>query len=198
MNVMIRFFNEDDRPNNIDYFISDYFPRAMKQGFIELVNQRIIFDDDYIIGPFYYDKNRPTPYDGQIGFTGGIMSQESDMDGCIREMGEEIGLVPINKRDLHIVEEENYRGKTSTIYACDITKTRPLSYSEHNRDLTRNLGKDQRHRKTGGFVVGKKTEIQNFFNKQYIYRYFSTDNIIGLIAIPVRVIKSKLNKNIRR
>lgn len=163
------------------YKWSTYFPMPMK---IALYNKSIK-NHHYIICPLY------TNGDIQAGVTGGVGKHEQYKDGILRELGEEIGLVPYNKYNIKFIVNRKigkFKNKKMSTYISNIVNLHPVEKHFNNIKLLDDED-DSRYRKVGCLVYGTKKRILNFLENDNIYRYFSHDNIIGIVAVNVKIIK---------
>lgn len=159
---------------------SQYFPFPMKNALYRL--QNVIKPTDYILCPIYDD------YTFQIGVTGTVEENEQFQNAMLRELGEEIGLVPNEMRYVKAYEWRRF-GKPDTqfvVYEANINECEPVCENEHGADLSEN--NDRTDKKVGCFVYGSKDSILEFLNKEDIYCYHSGDHIIGIAGVCMRFI----------
>lgn len=180
--MLVRLFNEQSYKkinpfSNKIYRVSDYLPQGMKKVLQDKWKNDEFYEDDYIIGPLY------TRNDYQVGVTGGVKRHEMYKMAVTRELGEEIGLVPISFSYLHkegVVQSGN---KTTIVYTLKFENCTNILDHQHNLELSKES--DDRQKKVGCFVYGSKQDVSNFFSKKHIYTYKSNDNIKGIVAIAV-------------
>lgn len=158
--------------------VTTYLPEPL----IEALFHEDISNNDYVLCPHYTDGCT------QIGITGTGADNESDRTSMIREMGEEIGLKPEHAYDLKRITRKEYftpKGKILiSVYIADMDHLVPLECEEHSLDVAN--GKDNRTRKVGCIVYGSKAEIlDGYLMSEYIHRYYSEDNISGVLAMRV-------------
>ncbi len=179
MQVYVREFKENkfSESDTTYYPLSTYFPYPMKDALHNLVATGHIRKSDYILGPIY--KNTK---DLQIGVTGTVENKEETKQTTARELGEEIGLVPIDKDFLDVVKCYNHNNKSFIVYTLDIKNSFPVLDHQHDAVLSKY---EDTKTKVGCFVHGTKKTICNFLNKKNIYVYNSNDGIIGVGAIRV-------------
>lgn len=188
--IYIRKFHskKNEESDTTKHPISSYFPKIMVAAFRNGFGKNgYIRNEDYIIGPVYRSG------DFQIGFTGTVEEKEGFYNAISREMGEEIGLVPKDTKSVSILKNSTYNkeGKkiTFTVYDAYIKHCIPVLDHQNNASLSKQ--KDSRN-KVGCFIYGSKKDILHFFNSK-IYRYKSTDDIIGLAAIKADDISLFIN-----
>jgi hypothetical protein len=161
---------------NSNYRLSKYLPHPMKNALkrCALYDKNIPLDN-YIIGPFYRDR------DLQIGVTGTTENKEEEIATLERELGEEVGIVP--KTVQHIRTYDWAKQGSFSVYKVHISDCLPVLDSQHG--ICYGKGDDDKTRKIGCFVYGTKEEILNFLNLPRIYIYKSNDDIIGIGAVRV-------------
>jgi len=182
LNSYYRVFNTNNTyilPTN-KYKWSGYFPEPMKKA----LYNKSVKNNHYIICPLY------TNGDIQAGVTGGVGVYEKYKDGIIRELGEEIGLVPYNKYNIKFIVNQKIGHKKMSTYISNIVDLHPVEKQWHNVKLLDDED-DSRYKKVGCLVYGTKKRALKFLNTDNIYRYFSHDNIIGIVAVNVKTIKKQ-------
>lgn len=169
----------DQKMKTEKILISKWFPRPLRNGlFFGLTNKNgFIRQSDYIIGPLYKDG------DLQVGVTGGVGIREPSKKAISREMGEEIGLVPINMDDLQKSGRGKYGNKFMQTYNIYIKDCFPVVDSLHGVSVSEK--KDSRNNKVGAIVYGSKNQIISFLSSEQIYIYKSNDKIQGVGAFKV-------------
>lgn len=178
--IYIRMFNLEvhQKSDTGEHKPSKYFPKSMVNALkIGLGNKGYIRQDDYIIGPVY------SSGEFQIGMTGTIEKNESPYHAICREMGEEIGLVPKHDKTLTEIKSFKYQKNdqkiTFTVYDAYIKHCVPVLDHQNNAVLSQNPDSTD---KVGCFIYGAKKDILSFLDS-HIYRYKSSDDIVGLAAI---------------
>ena len=175
---MIRFFNEK---NYYEYEfkkqdVSKYFPDPMCWG-LENIN---IKNNQYILCPVYGNTRSWTDF--QIGVTGALGVDETSKIGMSRELKEELGIFPIKCSDLvKTWSDIDKRGRLWDIYSINLKNTWNVKKS---LKINVNDSKD----KAGCIVYGNKKDTQEYMNSK-ITLYESDDNIIGVAAIPAKILR---------
>ncbi len=155
--------------------ISNFFPKPLLSAFCKAYEQGLIDKDDWILGPIYPEG------DFQIGVTGTVARNETYIEGMIRELGEEIGLIPITQKSLQLFSKGKDRKKRYwQTYLLNISNAIKVQEEEHNMKL--NKGRDDKRKKVGCIVYGPKDSIMNFLESEKIYTFKDTDNIAGVAA----------------
>jgi 8-oxo-dGTP pyrophosphatase MutT (NUDIX family) len=163
---------------NLTY--SNYFPNSMYHA----LNSNLILDDDYILCPLYRNG------DFQVGITGGVKINEKFEDAALRECGEEVGLIP---KVLKTIEYGSVGNKKITVYVCDIKNSEAVSEQFHWKK-NENEEKDSNDKKIGVIIYGCKDKILEYMKNDKIYRYYSSDAIVGIVCVKVGRIRKKLKK----
>lgn len=152
---------------------------------VESIFNTEILDSDYMLCPMYSDGAV------QIGITGTVGTKETFIQGMARELAEEAGLLPKSIKNLRRVGNL-YQGHKHTLsYIAYIGVLKPVQKFEHDREVE-GTGKDDPNKKVSCIVYGEKSHMLRFLNKAEIYRFYSVDDIVGLAAIPVSKIRSKI------
>ena len=200
MNIYRRIFSSDtiEEVGVGDHPVSHYFPVPMKDAVLRMMEGDIIAPSDYVLCPLY------NAGDFQIGVTGSVEIMEADTRAISRELGEEIGLVPIHNHSLRLIKKYNWLKSQSgnrgaqryidfTVYALPIKRCVPVL--EHQHMISLSNGKDDRSKKVGCYVYGDKDTILSFLSSDRIYRYKSEDSIVGIVALKAtllsRIVKGK-------
>mgnify|MGYP003970109907 CR=1 FL=1 len=176
---MIRIFNEK---KYYEYEfkkqdVSKYFPDPMCWG-LENIN---IKNNQYILCPVY--GNAKGWSDFQIGVTGALGDGETSKIGMSRELKEELGIFPIKCSNLiKSWSGIDKRGKMWDIYSINLKNTDNVV-----RSLQINVN-DSKVNKVGCIVYGTKFETEMYMNSK-ITLYKSDDNIIGVAAIPAKILR---------
>lgn len=179
---------------------SKYFPFPMRDV---LFRSKKINIDDYILCPLYEKKRGG---DFQIGMTGTVENKENFEKTLERELGEEIGLIPKNNFDL---TRRKYKWKKLNneiidfvTYEISINKCKYLTNEDilnkmkidlDKEDTPKNSLKNDKN-KIGCFIFGDLSDISKFLNQPMIQRYYSEDEIIGIVAIQLKIIKEIYKK----
>lgn len=170
--------NNYEKATTHEYPSSRYFPLPMVKALqFALSNKGYVRDDDYIIGPLY------TKNEFQIGMSGTLEKNESFFNAIAREMGEEIGIIPKNNNSLNLIKQYNFQRKNKQVkfyvYDAYIKDCIPVLEHQNNANLSKTSDGDD---KVGCYIYGNKKDVLNFLGSQ-IYRYKTSDNIIGLVAV---------------
>jgi len=177
MQLFVREFNTNtvyDTDTNT-YPLSSYFPEQMRDALKKAMSKNgYIRKSDYILGPIYKSG------DVQIGCTGTVENNEEMDQAMIRELGEEIGIVPLKKSYLFLVKKYTESNRTFHVYESYIKHCIPVLDHQHGAVLSRN--KDSKN-KVGCYIYGDKKTVLNFLNSETINIYKNTDSIIGVGAI---------------
>lgn len=158
----------DKKPEQKFSKFSTYFPFWIKSMVNKLPNHL------YILCPMYDG-------DFQVGITGAKKNGETSKQALYRELGEEVGIIPqctnLNENTLIIYN------KHITTYSIKINDTLPVSKENHNKII--NTNQDQYNTKIGCVVYGTEKELYELLLKKEIYKFYDTDNIIGICYISV-------------
>jgi hypothetical protein len=124
-----------------------------------------------------------------------VEEKEKFDDAIVRELGEEIGLVP----ELKIIPWKKYSWrryqKPDTefhIYHLSLGNCLTVEESKHGQSLT--TSSDRYDQKVGCFVHGEENNIKSFLNAYKIYFYANNDKIIGICAVNVGELRIELLK----
>lgn len=158
-------------------------PPPMKNALRKALSKSgYIRDSDYILGPLYERG------DLQIGVTGGVAMQEPTWIAASRELGEEIGLVPRSKENLHKLHKGIYpsrRGyKDMRVYDLFMSDCLPVLDHQHGAKVT--TRQDDKNLKVGVYVYGTRQQIYKYLCTSAIYVYHSSDDIVGVGAIRAK------------
>lgn len=149
----------------LKYNQSSYFPKYMKKG----IKNSSIEDHEFILGPIYSNN------DFQIGLTGTVKKGETYKDAIIREIGEEVGLIP-DKKYISVL----YFSKGYKVYVIHINDCIPINKTEFNTIINDN---EDTKKKVGCYIYGTRNDIMKYFSRKNIYLYNSPDDIVGISAI---------------
>lgn len=150
---------------------SKYFPYPMRDAFKKLKDQRDLF----IICPIFSNE------EFQVGITGKMEENETIKDCVIREVGEEVGLVP-DKIDF--INDYIWKGSiTFFIYNIDIKNCRNVIDCSSKSKF-----EDIKHKKVGCFIYGEEEEVYSYL-KSKISVYKNNDDIIGIAGVKISDIK---------
>lgn len=161
------------------YSISTYFPPIMRDTLLELIKRGKIGQNSYILGPVY------KAGDIQIGVTGTSKGRETFYSAMIRELGEELGIYPVENKDMPEIYFDN-RVKKYATYSLDVSKAENIA--ETLDGMIVGQGRDIKRNKVGVIVYGTKNDCLKYLNSK-IYRFSSEDAIIGVGAIKVGDVK---------
>ncbi len=175
-----RFFEKTEPNIRKGMKLSTYFPKVIKT----LLYSDNIPDDHFIICPLYREKKRlgsyiRIVYDFQIGITGSSNNDEEPFYALTRELKEEIGLYPASLGDLKNTISILEKGKSWTGYTLDIKNTSFVNL-EFNDTKTQETVCEN---KVACIVHGPTPDIDKYINKDDIYRYYSADNIVGVVLL---------------
>jgi len=147
------------------YNESVYFPRYMKKA----IEKLYIRDNEFILGPIYSNN------DFQIGLTGTVKKGETYKNAIIREIGEEVGLIP-DERYLTVL----YFSKGYKVYVIHINDCIPINRRESSTSINDN---QDTKKKVGCYIYGSKNDVTKYFSRKNIYLYDSNDDIVGIAAV---------------
>ena len=169
---------------------STHFPYYMRVSLQKGLESNYLSRGDFIIGPLYEENNK---VDFQFGLTGAVGEKEDYKSAIIREMGEEIGLIPENDLSLTRLETVLDRENVKTAYCINVTNCKLVPVSDNNTDKSTS---PDTFDKVGCFVYGSEEEVYHLLSSDNIYHYRSNDGIIGIVAIKVEDALSILCKKI--
>ena len=159
--------------------ISTYFPFAMEEALIKLGKESFIKQDDYILCPIYSNGTI------QIGITGTIKYGETPEDAIGRELGEEVGIIPLSIENNLIVKKTSFlkNPRDFSVFHLYIGGAIPVPmYLSEARLFAE---KDGIH-KVGCYVYGEKDVMLTHLMAPEIYCYQNDDGIIGVALIPIK------------
>jgi hypothetical protein len=162
MEVLIKKIKGKETAN---YTPSTYFPIYMKRA----LKSSNIRENDFILGPLYSNN------DFQVGLTGTVKKGETYRDAIIREIGEEVGLIP-DENYLSVI----YFSKGYKVYSIYINDCIPIN--RRGYDIVIN-DKEDTNKKVGCYIYGSKNDISKFFSRKNIYLYNSPDDIHGIAGV---------------
>ena len=153
-----------------------YFPKPL------ITALKKVGSDQFILGPVYRNGNV------QLGVTGSAHKDDSYLSTAFRELGEEIGLVPKAASSLQLTYSGNFptcigREKFIKVYLTRLSELEPVAEKDHNSAVE---AKDDRTKKVGCIVAGTRSQVLAFLNKENIFRFFSTDDIVGIAAVSCK------------
>lgn len=169
------------------YKKSRYLPFPMKNAFLRLSSfTGCIKSSDYILGPIYDDNTF------QIGVTGTVEEKEEFEHAIVRELGEEIGVIPEKITYFKTYEWRRFDKPDTkfSVYYSNIGDCLPVQFDKHGVNLSSN--NDRTDQKVGCFVFGHIENMKSFLNQQAIYFYGSEDHIIGVCAVNVGELRASL------
>lgn len=187
MNIEIyyRKFNEKEIVKTLCDFKKSFFPPPMFNSLHKALKNGRINPEDWLLCPLYSDENF------QIGVTGSVEVHEERENAVFRELGEELGLVPARMEDLLLIQENvwyrrNGKQVDFPVYDIYIKNCRPVPEHADSKLISQN--EDDRTRKIGCYVYGKEIDLFEFLNREKIFRYQSSDDIIGIAMVPAKKI----------
>lgn len=157
-----------------EYKKSTYLPMPMKKCLQYLAEA---IPDTYILCPWYENGQ-----DYQIGLTGTVKKGEGYTDAVMREIGEEIGLIPLVVSKFRSYPWGGPLGNFA-VYTAKISDCSKVPPEKHDTIVSE--GKDQREKKVGCFVYGSLIHVLDFLNSSEIYRYYSPDGIGGIVGVKI-------------
>ena len=145
----------------------------------------------WILGPVYGKDKR----DNQICVTGGVYSDESMLDGTIREVGQEMGLVAdatniVKRWDAIERVKSKVRGEppfeqTQCVSTAALNTLRKMTAEEADGGITYDPGTDDKAKKIACVIYGTKEQCMEYLSGD-IHRHTSDrDDITGFSASPV-------------
>lgn len=181
MEIFIRKFNSKviELTSSHDYDFSGFFPKGLKdafQGLFENPDVKLTAED-YILCPIYERG------DFQVGVTGTVQKDEKSIDAACRELGEEIGCIPIHESLMKEVGVHTNCKRQTVIYAIYLGQC--ISVPDHLDNVNVAKSIDDKTRRIGCFVFGSKKNVVNFLFQKKINRYYSDDKIVGIAAVTV-------------
>ena len=195
MNLLIRTFIAENIVESTTqlYPCSRYFPFPMKHALFRLSGPfGCIRSSDYILCPLYDDNKF------QIGVTGTVEEKETFDHAIVRELGEEIGIVPMNLHKLKIYNWQR-QDKPDTefhVYYTNLERCIAVDSSKHGEVIREN--DDRIDQKVGCFIYGSLNEVKSFLGQEKINIYGSTDQIIGIVAIKMSDLRCYLQERLGR
>ena len=161
--------------------IAHFLPPPMRKALYKDIENKVILLSDFILGPLYNSG------DLQIGMTGGVAEQEPKWVAACRELGEEIGLTPQSRSNLHPVFTGSYmrKRKLKLMKVYDLYIDEAIPVQEFQNGLKISSKKDHKNSKIGCFVFGERNRIKSFMDRPKIYIYKSNDGIQGIGAFKV-------------
>ncbi len=168
------------------YARSRYFPFPMKNALSRLSRYNgHIFSTDYILCPIYDDKTF------QVGVTGSVEEKEESTCAILRELGEEIGVIPKvdSIRSVKLYEWRRFDKPDTefTVYETNIKDCGFVSKDDDGVVFSQEI--DRTDKKVGCYVYGIKKDVVDFLNRENIYVYGSDDHIIGIAAVCVSYLR---------
>jgi len=182
-----RLFKDKQAKVQDGFTLSNHFPKIIRHLLFhkESTGEYSIPDTNHIICPLYNKK-----FDFQIGVTGGLNKGEDEYIGVYRELAEEIGIFQKDNKVLmnetrFYENKRNYIGWTLNLKHCRNVDKR--SHGLRNRESRSN-------NKVACLVHGNDSDIEKYMNLDNIYRYYSNDNIIGVVFIQASVARKRFIK----
>lgn len=130
--------------------------------------------------------------DCQIGLTGKVKERETNVQAAMREMEEEIGLVPNGLGDLRNVSSTK-EGK-ETWFACPIDDCRVSSDSDALNTVDHCLGCDVWDRRIGVLIYGTEKELISKLYQLPRRKLFSVSSEAYYCMIPLYFLTSFINQ----
>lgn len=194
--MFTRFFN-DTQPTIIyeQIPISKYLPQEIRRilAKIGLVRFGGIPADHLIVCPLYTNKSGCIS-DYQIGVTGKAKINETNLKIAMwRELGEEIGIVPKTFADLQVIDQST--SKKTRMYGCYSLNLKDSTILPITAKFYSNPAPDQTNYRIGCIVHGNIENVQKFFNQPTIPRFANNDDIVGIVAIPIKSIDHLIKRN---
>lgn len=184
--ILVKFFSQKE-PKKSDTKknpFSHYLPSAVKSAILQDYREKYLADHHYILCPIYEEG------DIQIGCTGSATDRElpDKKRAMSRELGEELGIVPTSKEKLYRILSRSERGrygvKKYSVYGLALKDCLPVVDSQHGIKVA--VGRDVRNEKVGCIVYGTKSCVEKFLSQPKIYRYYSTDDLVGIAAVSIK------------
>ena len=175
--------NKNNNKNNNIYYLEKFtFSRYLWKNTLKHICS--LPNDNYVLGPIYTDNEL------QIGISGSVKYTERNLDGLIRELGEEIGICPIDIKYVNFINTQQNKNKTMNIYSISIKDTKPSI----NNNYSKFYSYDNKNNKVNGIIHGDIKDVFSIFDKIERNNPDNDEDIIGICAIPVSLIKF-LNNN---
>lgn len=135
----------------------------------------------YILCPVYEEAG----FEFQVGMTGTCKIGETEIQALIREMGEELALLPRKGLIVDAKRSSYYESihAARTIFVAKI----PIDDCVSAEKIIVSSAEDDIHlpRKIGCFVHGSKVQLLSFLNSEKFVRLSNTDAVIGLAIVKV-------------
>jgi hypothetical protein len=172
---------------------SSYIPQPMRDA-IDIEKKNHLIETDYIICPLYKSG------DIQIGVTGSLKLNEikfsanhnqAESIGIYRELSEEIGIHPKNSEKINKIYEDTCKGKKYVIFSLYLGNSEIVDKIYNN--YVADVSADDKQKKIGCIVYGSEEIVKDVFSKPF-YRLKDKDDIVGVVAVPVELIFSRLQK----
>lgn len=191
MNLLIRTFSSSSVSESTTdtYSCSRYFPFPMKHALFKLSGPfGCIRSDDYILCPLYDDNAF------QIGVTGTVEEKEQFEHAMMRELGEEIGVVPtkLNKLKIYNWQRHDKPDTEFHVYYTNLQSCLAVDPDKHGESFSQNS--DRNDQKVGCFIYGDIDEIKSFLSQEKIGVYGSPDHIIGVVAVKMTELRCYLQE----
>lgn len=191
--VTVRFFREKSPKilSTKEHPISRYLPGPIRSAIFKDYRDKYLTNEHFIVCPVY------KAGDIQIGCTGSATDRElpDKKRAMSRELGEEIGILPLSKEKLYRIltrtEKTQYSKKTYTIYSLNLKDCIPVLDSQHG--IKANLGRDVRSEKVGCIVYGNNKSVKKLLEQEKIFRYYTTDDITGIATISMKNLLQYIN-----
>jgi hypothetical protein len=180
--IPAKFLNNKDKNKNIYYLENFTFSRYLWKNTINHICS--LSNENYILGPVY------TNNELQIAMSGSVQYTEQNLDGLIREMSEELGVIPRDIKDVNFINNQQNKNQLMSLYSIHIKNTKPFDENK----IDESFGYDNKKNKVNGIIYGDIKDVLSIFDKIECNKPDKGENIIGVCAIPVSLIKY-LNNN---
>ena len=207
--IYVRFFDEDNyyhvSYNNLERVsgISTYLTPCTANCILN----HIIPKDNFVICPIYKNGR-----DFQIGVTGGIRPGEYPYAAIVREAAEEVGiLLPVYIDEVDgLLSFGELSPKMRSEEKCWLlsldkgkSKVVPKKYNEKNVYPEAVYKRDENGYpveittgKVGVIIHGNSDSVTRYLGARQIYRLKDTDDIIGVVALPVHIAQSYVRQEL--
>ena len=180
--IPAKFLNNKNKKKNIYYLEKFTFSRYLWKNTINHICS--LSNENYILGPIY------TNNELQIAMSGTVQYTEHNLDGLIREMSEELGLIPQDIKDVNLINTQQNKNQCMSLYSIHMKNTKPFDENK----IDESFGYDNKQNKVNGIIYGDIKEVLSIFDNINGNKPDTGEDIIGVCAIPVSLIKY-LNNN---
>lgn len=178
--IPAKFLNNNNK--SIYYLEVFTFSRYLWKNTINYICS--LSNENYILGPIYSNNEL------QIAMSGSVQYTEHNLDGLIREMGEELGVIPQDIKDVDFINTQQNKNQYMSLYSIPMKNTKPFDENK----IGETFGYDNKQNKVNGIIYGDINEVLSIFDKINGNKPDKGEDIIGICAIPVSLIKY-LNHN---